>query len=43
MEVDNANSEVAGQASVLIFSGFKYRKQHVQAVQRETGALAIGL
>jgi phosphate acetyltransferase len=27
---------------VLIFSRFKYRKQHVQAVQRETGALAIG-
>jgi hypothetical protein len=28
------NSEVAGQASVLIFP-FKYRKQHVQAVQEK--------
>jgi phosphate acetyltransferase len=29
------NSEVAGQASVLIFQ-FKYRKQHVQGGSRET-------
>jgi Rps23 Pro-64 3,4-dihydroxylase Tpa1-like proline 4-hydroxylase len=33
------NSEVAGQASVF-FSGFKYRKQHVQGGSRETSIIA---
>ena len=36
------NSEVAGQASVLIFPDLNTGNNTYKAVQRETGALAIG-
>ena len=36
------NSQVAGQASVLIFPDLNTGNNTYKAVQRETGALAIG-
>ena len=36
------NSEVAGQASVLIFPDLNTGNNTYKAIQRETGALAIG-
>ena len=36
------NSEVAGQASVLIFPDLNTGNNTYKAVQRETGAIAIG-
>jgi phosphate acetyltransferase len=43
MEVGQRNAKFRGQdRQVCYFSGFKYRKQHVQSGSRETGALAIG-
>lgn len=36
------NSEVAGQANVLIFPDLNTGNNTYKAVQRETGALAIG-